>query len=169
MEVSKTVEIVAARKKENLENLKTPSPVESPTESLVPPPSVEMFPPLKHRVASSSSLHYTTTFPRSPSFQQSFHSSSEDIREDLMDSSLSLTIQPMPSPPKTNTETLTMVLKKKEGQKLGFSIKGGSDNIKLPSIHVSRKSSMHVNHSSNHLTPLLLSNCYIPYQSSNLT
>ena len=148
IEAPKSVEIVATRNKKNIEKLKTPKPVESPVESLSPPPPVEMFPPLKQRAPSSSSLHYTTVLPKSPSFQQSFHSSSEDIREEPLDSNLPLAMKPMPSPPKANTETEIIVLKKQQGQRLGFSIKGGSDSIKLPSVHVRRAAFMHVNYSN---------------------
>lgn len=137
MEAPKVVEIVAIRKKEYMENLQAPSPSKSPVESPPPLATIEMYPPLKQNVPSFSSLHYTA-ISTSPSFQGSFQSSSEDIREDLLDSSLSLGAGPAPPPTWPNTELLTIVLKKEEGQRLGFSIKGGSDNIKLPSVYVSR-------------------------------
>ena len=116
-----TVEIVVARKKESLLQLRTldsEAPLTMTTTTTTTQPH-----DIKQIRRQSVSLHFATSAPTTPT-----HASIEDIRE-------------IPSPPlrqklELQEEEFTVVLHRKEGQKLGFSVKGGSDNPDLPHPHV---------------------------------
>ena len=114
-----TVEIVVARKKESLLQLRT-------LDSEVPMTTITTTAQTNDRKQNrrqSFSLHFATSAPST-----STHTSSEDIRETP------------PPPPRQKLELLeeefTVVLQRKEGQKLGFTVQGGSDIPNLPHPHV---------------------------------
>ena len=114
-----TVEIIVARKKESLLKLRTlGSEVPMTTTTITTQPHDR-----KQIRRQSLSLHFATSGPTT-----STHTSSEDIRETP------------PPPPRQKLqlqeEEFTVVLHHKEGQKLGFSIQGGSDDPSLPHPHV---------------------------------
>ena len=116
-----TVEITVARKKESLLQLRrldSEAPLTITTTTTAAQPHDR-----KQIRRQSLSLHFATSAPTT-----STHTSIEDIRA-------------TPSPPprqklELQEEEFTVVLHRKEGQKLGFSVQGGSDNPSLPHPHV---------------------------------
>lgn len=118
-----TVDIVVARKKEALDKLHGSR---QDLHTIVPhPPDVQQpklwaQPPL--------SLHYTGGSSENLSLPQPTHYSSlEEIHD----------VSATPSQPEINEETLTVVLRREVGQRLGFGIYGGADKPSLPQVHVS--------------------------------
>ena len=129
-----TADVVVARKKENLDKLRSSQQDLSTTShDLLTTPQDVLQPkvwaqPRRHSI----SLHYGGSNENIPLLQAQFsnqYSSLEEVHD--------ATEAQSPSQPEINEEKFTVVLKREAGQRLGFGICGGADNPTLPLVHVS--------------------------------
>ena len=129
-----TVEIVVARKSESLSQLRTIN-TETPTHTVSRSSSQESVnKTLKRRY--SFSLHYTDVLETPPTSELSapaaFIVSTESILEKATPSPV------LHSKPELQEEEFVVVINRSNGQRLGFTVQGGADNLNLPHPHVSK-------------------------------